>query len=300
MEAATMIFDLCLAWNWEYDADLAAFLEAACRERGLSLLQVTPDNLAEVWQSLLSGELVVGALFDRASDDQAPFLSLVDWARAHGVRRINPRERALRAWDKATMHAKFARAGLLTPHTIILPPFSAQPELAALDLSSLGASFVIKPACRGGGLGVVHAASSLTEVLVARQFYPNDHYLLQTRVTPVTLGGRGAWFRVIACGGELYPCWWDCQTHVYTPITVEEIGQLGLQPLMDTVHRIATLCGLDLFSTEIALTTDDSFVAVDYVNDPIDLRLQSKTPEGVPDAIVRNIARRLVAMLDCR
>jgi len=293
-----MIFDLCLAWNWEYDADLAAFLEAACRERGLSLLQVTPGNLAGVWQSLLGGEIVVRALFDRASDEQAPFLSLVDWARAHGVRRINPRERALRAWDKATMHAEFARAGLLTPHTLILPPFHRQPEPGALNLVSLGATFVIKPACRGGGLGVVHSASSMGDVLAARQLYPNDHYLLQTRVTPVMLGGRCAWFRVIDCGGELYPCWWDPQTHVYTPITVEEIGSLGLQPLMVTVHRIATLCGLDLFSTEIALTADGRFVSVDYVNDPIDLRLQSKTPEGVPDVIVRNIARRLVAMLD--
>jgi hypothetical protein len=48
-----------------------------------------------------------------------------------------------------------------------------------------------------------------------------------------------------------------------------------------------------LFSTEITLTPDGRFVIVDYVNDPIDLRLQSKTFDGVPDDIVEDITERL-------
>ncbi len=51
---------------------------------------------------------------------------------------------------------------------------------------------------------------------------------------------------------------------------------------------------MDLFSSEIALVPDGRFIVVDYVNDPLDLRLQSQTPEGVPDAIVRAIAERLL------
>jgi hypothetical protein len=51
---------------------------------------------------------------------------------------------------------------------------------------------------------------------------------------------------------------------------------------------------LDLFSTEIALTLDGLFMVVDYVNDPIDLRLQSKATDGVPDQIVSHIAESLV------
>jgi len=35
---------------------------------------------------------------------------------------------------------------------------------------------------------------------------------------------------------------------------------------------------------------------VDYVNDPVDLRLQSTTADGVPDAIVENISRRLARL----
>jgi hypothetical protein len=48
-----------------------------------------------------------------------------------------------------------------------------------------------------------------------------------------------------------------------------------------------------LFSTEITLTPDGRFVIVDYVNDPIDLRLQSKALDGVPNDIVLDITDRL-------
>lgn len=38
-------FDLGLAWNWEYDADFIQLLHASCGQCGVSLLQITPDNL---------------------------------------------------------------------------------------------------------------------------------------------------------------------------------------------------------------------------------------------------------------
>lgn len=40
------------------------------------------------------------------------------------------------------------------------------------------------------------------------------------------------------------------------------------------------------------------FLVVDYVNDQIDLRPQSKTDDGVPDAIVANIAERLAGLVE--
>ncbi len=39
-------------------------------------------------------------------------------------------------------------------------------------------------------------------------------------------------------------------------------------------------------------------MAVDYVNDPLDLRLQSKAADGVPDAIVENIAGRMARLVE--
>ena len=49
------------AWNWEYDADFAHLLEAACVRRGHSLLQVTLQNLAAVLSGLGSGVVAFAA-----------------------------------------------------------------------------------------------------------------------------------------------------------------------------------------------------------------------------------------------
>jgi hypothetical protein len=290
-------YDLCLTWNWEYDADVVAMLEAACLGRQRSVLQVTPHNLAAVCQSLELGELSFATLFDRASDEHSAFLPIVEWAVQHRLRCINHRDRAQSAWDKATMHTEFLQAGIRTPRTLILPAFSAQPELPSLDTAALGCCFVVKPACRGGGLGVVQDAQSPGDVDAARRLYPDDRYLLQRCVAPAALGAQPAWFRVICCLGHVYLCWWDPVTHVYAPVTPAEESRFGLSRLRAMARSIAHACGLELFSTEIALTAQGELMAVDYVNDPLDLRLQSRAAEGVPDGIVGSIAGRLAAWL---
>jgi hypothetical protein len=106
-----------------------------------------------------------------------------------------------------------------------------------------------------------------------------------------------AWFRVIYCAGKVYPCWWDNDTHIYTHVTFNEEACYNLGSLRSITSSIANLCGLTLFSTEIAVTSDGRFVVVDYVNDPIDLRLQSKAFDGVPDDIVEDIAERLAELI---
>ncbi len=289
-------YDLCLAWNWEYDADFAALLEAACRAYGLSLLQVTPHTLDAVLEALADTRLKFRVLFDRASDNDARFVSLVCWATARAVYCINARERALWTWDKAAMHLALIEAGLQTPYTIVLPPYQMHPTLSLPDLSPLGMSFTIKPAHGGGGEGVVTEATSPSQVCAARQEHPTDQYLLQAHVVPTRLGERPAWFRVIYCLGQIYPCWWDTTTHRYTPLTPDEEERFGLAPLRRETASIARVCRLELFSTEIALTAEGLFVVVDYVNDQIDLRLQSRTADGVPDDIVRDVADRLAAL----
>jgi len=108
------------------------------------------------------------------------------------------------------------------------------------------------------------------------------------------LDGRQAWFRVIGCVGQVYPCWWDTRTHIYSPLTTEEESRYGLQAQCEIPQTIGRLYRLELFSTEIAFTAEGLFVIVDYINDPIDLRLQSKAMDGIPDAIVVDITEKLV------
>jgi hypothetical protein len=288
-------YDLCLLWNWVHDADFVALLDTACRSRELSLLQITPDNLTDMLQSLLDHQIAFQAFLDRATDTDARFIPAVQWARDHGVYCINPHEQACHTWDKAAMHRALVKAGLHAPATIVLPPHEEQPTPRPIDLSSLGGSFTIKPAHGGGGAGVVTQATSLSQVLSARQEFSADKYLLQAHIVPVQLDSRPAWFRVIYCTGQVHPCWWDTTTHIYAPVTDADETHYGLAPLRQTTAAIARVAQLELFSTEIALTSDGNFVVVDYVNDQLDLRLQSKAADGVPDDIVRDVAERLTA-----
>jgi hypothetical protein len=293
-------YDLCLAWNWEYDADFVNMIGAACTARGVSLLQVTPNNLEQVLAGLKNKEISFRILFDRASESDIRFQPLVNWARRHKTFCLNPQKQTIWSADKATMHLEFISHGLHTPHTIILSPYTKRNSIRPCDLDPLGGSFAIKPACEGGGDGVILEATSWEQVVDARQQYPHEKYLLQAHVTTRILDGRQAWFRVIFCDGAIYPCWWDQQTHIYARVTAEEKARFGLRNLRQVPVRISQICGLQLFSTEIALTEDGHFMVVDYVNDPVDLRLQSKAADGVPDAYVESIAARLVRLAEKR
>ncbi len=236
------------------------------------------------------------ALYDRASDIDEAYWPLVRWAAERNIVRLNEYHAARRAWDKATMHLEFIAAGLHTPYTIILPPYVEHPLVPVPDLTPLGAQFSIKPAHGGGGSGVIKA-TAWSQVQAARTREPTDKYLLQEWITPARLAGKRAWFRPIYACGQIFVNWWDDQTHIYAPVTAEEETRLGLSRVREMVVTIADICRLEIFSTEIALTQDGRWLSVDYVNDPIDLRLQSQTPEGVPEVVVTGVAEALAAFV---
>ena len=293
-------FDLCLAWSWEYDADFIDALERACHARLVSVYQALPTNLEFTLAALESGDLRFCAFFDRASDADESFKPLVTWAEHHAHTYLNRYHTARRAWNKASMHYQVVTAGLEAPWTVVLPSLAEQPELPPVDLSPLGGSFAIKPVHGGGGVGVVTGANSWEQVLSARLEVPEDMYLLQAQVEPVQLDGRSAWFRLLYCLGEVYACWWDTTTHIYTPIESAEIERYALHPLRSIPHTLAGLCQLELFSTEVALTPQGRFLVVDYINDPIDLRPQSKAAEAVPDPILKDLVQRMADYLSNR
>jgi len=289
-----MHYDLCLPWYWEYDIDFVRFVEDACQGEGLTFWLITPDNLLESITALYKGERSFSTLLDRSQGDDR-FMPINNWAKEYNKRRINPPELSKWSEDKATMHLELINAGIHTPYTILLPPFLEQPAIPNLDLTPLGQHFVIKPSNEGGSAGVVLGASSLDQVLRARMEFPQEKYLLQANVTPRTIQGRPAWFRVFYSVGKIYPCWWHPLTHVFASVTQSEEHKYELSPLHHITQRIASICKLDWFTTEIALTHDE-FVVVDYVNDQIDTRIQSKAVDGAPDEVMRNVAIQLVSI----
>jgi hypothetical protein len=290
-----IVYDLCLVWYWEHDFDFATAIWDACNEHNISLWSVSPENLVQATTELLAGRASMRVLLDRAQYHSG-FLPFLHKAETLGTYMINPRERSNWTADKATMHLEMISQGLYTPYTLILAPFVVQPVLPPLDLSPLRKQFVVKPALGGGGEGVIQRATSPEEVLRARIEFAEQKYLLQARVEPQELEGRKAWFRVYYVDGHIYPCWWDPETHIFAPVRVDEEERFGLVPLRLMAAKIASICRLDWFSTEIALSQDGKFIAVDYVNDGIDLRSQTQAHDGVPAEVLASIATDLVAL----
>jgi glutathione synthase/RimK-type ligase-like ATP-grasp enzyme len=288
-------YDICLPWYWEYDVDFIQMVEHACGRHDVTLWQVTPDSVLEKITSLYTGKVSFGTLLDRGQGDQR-FEPIHRWARDHHIQRINPPEISERAENKAAMHLVLIDNGIYAPYTLLLAPFVEQPLLPDLDLTPLGERIVIKPAYGGGGEGVVSSASDIQAVLRTRLEFPDQTYLVQSLITARDLEGRPAWFRVFYVGGQTWPCWWNPSTHVFAILSAEDEARYRLTSLREITTRIAALCGLVWFSTEIACTDDGQFVAVDYVNDSIDLRVQSRAADGVPDRIVHEMAEQLVVL----
>jgi len=270
-------------------------IEHACHENGLTLWQITPDNLLESITALYTGESSFRAILDRSQYDPR-FEPIHRWSREHHTFRINPGEVSKWSEDKATMHLELITAGIHTPYTVILPPFIDQPVIPDFDLLPLGHQFVIKPTNEGGSEGVILGAFSMDQILRARMQFPEQKYLIQATVIPRTIHGQPAWFRVFYAVGRTYPCWWHPLTHVFSTVAPHDEQRYELSPLHHITERIAAICQLDWFSTEIALTREE-FVVVDYVNDGIDTRIQSKAVDGVPDEVMQGITNQLVLLV---
>ncbi len=291
-------YDLVVAYDWDYDADFVRLVGEAARGRGLTTLLVPPAEAGRTLEAFRAGAIDLAVLFDRAAGVTPDFAGLQALAAERGRDVLERLDKLRWASDKATMHLEFLTAGLRTPHTVILPAFAAEPDVALTpeDLAPLGAPFVVKPAnTTGGSVGVVADAAGPDDVRAARRTYPNDKYLLQEKVVPESRAGRRFWFRGFYVLGEVHLTWWDDRTHVYAELGHDEAAALGLGPIYAIVRTIARVSRLRFFSTEVARDAAGRLVVVDYVNEICDMRLQSAHPDGVPDAVVARIAGRVAA-----
>jgi hypothetical protein len=285
-------FDLGLAWNWEFDKEFILGIETACHRLGLTTYRIEPFNLGESLRLMRAGKLLFHTFLDRASDGEELFQPLERFLSRSETHLFNPYTAIDRAKDKATMHLELMTAGVNVPYSIIISPFSKKKEveLSLSELAHLGRPFIIKPAnTTGGGVGVIVGAESLKEIIESRQHHKGDKYLLQETVVPATLQSMEGWFRVFYAFGETLLCWWNTSTHFYRAVTKQEEILYGLGKLHEIAATIHTVCGLDFFSTEIAVTRDGKFVTVDYVNEICDMRPQSQFEDGVPDEVIGTI-----------
>ena len=291
------IFDLGIAYNWEYDVDFVSLVEKHLQEAGLSTYVIHQNNVLEVKEDLLQKKLAFNCYIDRAWDVDDRFEEIGKILQRRKTKIFNPYKNALHAIDKASMHLEFITAGLNVPYSIIIPPHSQKEDilLSVDDLAILGRPFIIKPCnTTGGGIGVVTGAESLKEVVNERIAYTNDKYLIQEKIYPNIIDGKRAWFRCFWVFGKVIAVLWDDQTHVYEELNEELKTKINVKKLNQITKTIYRLIQLDFFSTEIVFTNDNKFVVIDYVNDQCDMRLKSKHVDGVPDGIVNQIISYLI------
>ncbi len=286
------IFDIGLAWDWEFDRDFIFGVEEMCNALKLSTFRIEPHNIESVTKLVKSKKISFRTFLDRASDSADSFIPLAKFITKTQTHIFNRYELVEYAKDKANMHLALMGEGIQVPYSIIVSPYNKNKELelSLTELAHLGRPFIIKPAnTTGGGLGVVLGAESLKEILETRQHHKNDTYLLQETVQPKILGHDIAWFRTFYAFGEIILSWWDHRTHIYRVLTKHDERKYKLQKLRSIMLTIHKICRLDFFSSEIALDTERKFIAVDYVNEICDMRLQSNHFDGVPNEIINKI-----------
>jgi hypothetical protein len=296
-------YDVAIMWNWEYDRQFVELIHKFAHQHDITVLDIQSENVESTFNLYKKNKIQFRYLFDRASDEDERFQPFARYVLKQfrsednpSTYFINPQDLQCHAADKATMHLEFLAHGIDVPYTIIISPFNHKNEieLSLTELAKLGRQFIIKPAnTTGGGVGVVTGAESLKQIIDARQLHKNDKYLLQETIRPIEIDGRRAWFRVFFAFGEIIPCWWNDSTHIYSLLSDLQEHRLGLKQLRDITNRIQVINKLDFFSTELVCTADEKCVAVDYVNEICDMRLQSQYPDGVPDSVVHRIINEL-------
>lgn len=290
------IFDLAIAWDWEFDHEFVLLLKQACAKHQLRFLHITIYDLKETLRAILSGKWQVNVLLDRASDTNEAFMPLQKWALEKGIRVINPYKVSEWAMNKATMHPKLIEAGVYVPNTVILPSYQERYALEQWYVDQIGKllrPFVIKPANGGGGEGVVKSAWTYDQVLWHRQENGWDQYLIQEKIYPKYRYGWRCWFRAYYIFGEIEIVWWDDEMFRYRTVSARDRTDLELWKIDDIMRAVARISKMDFFSSEIAITQENQFIVIDYVNDQVDMRPRSRHYDGVPDEIILKIVENI-------
>ncbi|UCG34701.1 MAG: hypothetical protein JSW17_04195 [Candidatus Omnitrophota bacterium] len=291
-------YDFGLNWSGTAKEKFVGFLQEVCKEKKLSFLWISEDNVKKVVQDLERKHLMVKVLLDTEAtyNKKGDFYARICYAvKDSGGVVINDPDRTKIAIDKSVLHYELANEGIFTPYTVIVRNWQPSTyRLSETEREKLGIPFVIKPALGYGQQGVIKdARGSIREIASARNFDRGDNFLLQERITPIELGGKRGWFRVFNLFNAIIPCWWDDITSHYEHLLYEEFNSYGLYPLVKIVSKIASVTRMAWFSTEIAINNKDNqrrFIAIDYLNDQCAMDTQSETPTGVPDNIVKYTA----------
>ena len=295
------VFDLAMTHGLDSDDFFVHRVQERCAQKAMNFFLIEPLWVESFLAFFESGALSVRVLLNMHSEHHnpnEPFHRLVKTAANRGVLMIDDPGVALAAFDKARFHSRLLDAGMPVPTTLIVgraevEAFAFGPAL----FEKLGSTFVIKPSTGYGRRGVVMDACRREDLLRSMKEWPGSHYLLQRKILPRQHQGRPVYFRAFFVFGKIWVCQWNCFTDAYQKGLLSEDPELGAyhERIVALVSRLAGLCGMHFFSTEIAVDERDELCLIDYVNDQCHMLTQSSSPRnGVPDELVSSIAISLV------
>jgi hypothetical protein len=275
-------------------------LEREARARGMVFFHCQNHEQAETLRwALHQGSLRIDGLIDYMGRSFHHDYELGCAVKDAGGLVIDDPDRVKIYGDKAVMHQELARLGVELPRTLIWRPQQPSRDLTGQERALLGARIVCKPAGGSGSGGVVLDMDGTRAALDdARDYDPDDHYLLQEFVTPLDLEGRPAWFRVYNCFGRIFTCFWNPTTHATSLVGPAEMDAYRLHEQERISRKIALISGYTWFSTEIALAKRDgrrAFLPIDYLNNKCFMLTHSEFgPSGLPDAVAETVAHEIV------
>lgn len=291
-----LIFDLAISYTWNYDIEFIQLIEKKFQKSGYKTFVIYKQNLNEVSNLLRNKQIFFKAYLDRASDEDPEFEIITKLLTRKRSYIINPHKKTKKVTDKAYFHKKLLKKKFNLPQTLIIESYDKCKELYLTEtkIEELNIPFVIKPALfSGGGQGVIKDGINIEQIQNQRINSHTEKFLVQEKIHPIRIDHKRAWFRIFYAFGKVIPTWWDDHTHIYHPLTKDQIVRYKLHQLIKITMKLSRIAAIDYFSTEIALTKNHKFVLIDYINDQCDMRLQSLHPDGVPDSVVNQFIDQL-------
>ena len=264
---------------------------------GLSVLLVNQSNVESVRKDIESGFIRPAVYLDLSSRPGCPFEKLLYAAHEHGIHAIrNPKHEK---WVlKAQAHPELAAAGLPVPPTVILRRGEPGRELSHDERRSIGDRCVIKPSFGEAAKGVVVGIEPTKEnITKARDYNREFDWLIQKMVRWTRFGQRVAYLRAYHVCGHRTLLWWNNleATAGYDLLTWDELEKHNMLPAARLMERMASLTGMDFFSTEIAITEDPEqrLVMIDYCNDQCDMDPDAHPQYSPPVEFAQWVVQRM-------
>ena len=296
------VIDFAIGWPVK-EEEPELFLEAIESEskaRGIRFVLVEEKDVPDMVKLIKKGQLKIGFYLDMASnsfDEEDTFTRFNYVLKDSGTVVVADPDDVKLAADKSVTHYKLLNAGISVPFTIVIRNWEPTRHLTDGEKLGLGVPFVVKPAQGFGqrGVQIFRVPPRLKDIAEARKFNIGDNFLIQQYIEPLYINGTPAWFRVYNLFGEIIPCWWNPYNNEYRPVTLRDMNENGLLPIVRITSEIGRITNIAFFSCEIAINKNThDFVAIDYLNDQCAMYPKTKHADGVPDETILTISSRFV------